>query len=265
MDAKDFGSVNARLSGMKTKSIHRILFPVDFSEHCETVSTEVLALARAWKSEVILLHVLRLGQGADHEQDALVKMERFSAAGLAVRTVLRRGSAAGEILELAKAEEVDVIAMPTRGMGAVASLLFGSVTEQILHAAECPVWTEGRNGEAITRYETVLCAVDLGPNSEHVVEWAVTVARASGARLRVIHVGHGMQALLELKNLCDKLGVEEHAVLPGIADDGILEDAERVGADLLVIGRGEAREMLGRFRSHAQTLIRRAGCAVLSV
>jgi nucleotide-binding universal stress UspA family protein len=250
---------------MKTKAIHRILFPVDFSEHCEAVSTEVLALARRWKSEVILLHVLGLGQGTDYEKEALEKMGRFPVEGLPVRTMLRRGSAAGEILELAKTEEVDVIAMPTRGLGAVASLLFGSVTEQILHAADCPVWTEGRNGEAIARYETVLCAVDLGPNSENVVAWALAVARASEARLRVIHIGHGMQALVELKHLCDRLGVEEQAVLPGIADEGILEDAERIGADLLVIGRGEERQLLGRFRNHAQTLIRGARCAVLSV
>jgi nucleotide-binding universal stress UspA family protein len=43
------------------------------------------------------------------------------------------------------------------------------------------------------------------------------------------------------------------------------EVAERVGAGLIVIGRGVHTGVLGRLRAHAYEIIRNAPCPVLSV
>lgn len=246
--------------------IERILFSVDFSDHCQRAGSEVFALARKLEAELVLFHVLDSEEGS---AEALERMRQFEAEmpdGVRTRQELSAGSPAQEILKAIDREHVDFVAMPTRGLGAVTALLLGSVTEQVLHRAHCPVWTEGQAGEAVARYADVLCCVDLGPDSEAVVGWAHRIASGYGAALRLLHVGHGDGALVGLRNLTERVGVEAECVVSsGELVDTILDQAERRGADLIVIGRGSERHLLGRFRSTAQSLVRRSVCAVLSV
>ena len=54
---------------------------------------------------------------------------------------LAQGDAATEIVQFAMRENVDLIAMPTRGCGVFRKMLLGSVTAKVLHDASCPVWT----------------------------------------------------------------------------------------------------------------------------
>ena len=54
-------------------------------------------------------------------------------------------------------------------------------------------------------------------------------------------------------------------VAVGPIADCVAEEAERHGADLLVIGRGAIHETLGRLRTHVYGLIRQSPCPVLSV
>ena len=46
-----------------------------------------------------------------------------------------------EIIRYAREKNVDVIVMGTHGRGAVAHMLLGSVTEQVVRMASCPVLT----------------------------------------------------------------------------------------------------------------------------
>lgn len=265
------------------KQLKRVLFPVDFSSHCAQVGVEVFAAARQWGVEIVALHALGLPAGSDEEWQAflqlvepdkqqemarqrLSKFVRDEVEGVACRRVVVSGHPAKEILAAVDREGVDVVMMPRRGLTAFDSFLFGSVAERVLHKAMCPVWTEGQDAESAKRYEDVLCAVDLGPASLDVVEWAATVAGKSGAKLRLLHVGHGDGAQVELKHLAERVGVEANCqVQSGPVDEVILREAELHGADLIVIGRGEERQLLGRFRSHAHSIIHRSACAVLSV
>jgi nucleotide-binding universal stress UspA family protein len=49
------------------------------------------------------------------------------------------GVIANEIVRVAKDLQVDQIAMGTRGMGAVGSLLLGSVAQRVIHQSEVPI------------------------------------------------------------------------------------------------------------------------------
>ena len=190
------------------------------------------------------------------EADTYAKLDAFfdgRGKEVRVRKLLGRGDAATEILAVAEREAVDFVAMPTRGLGAVEAFLFGSVTEQVLHRAACPVWTEGKLGGSVNGYEKVLCCVDLSAVSAQVIEWAALFAARFGAKLRVLHVGHGEDAMSELKRLTEGLQADCE-VKGGEVEDVILDSIEKDGADLLVIGRG------GRKR-----LIRNSPCAVFSV
>lgn len=61
------------------------------------------------------------------------------AAGLDVHSEVRIGQPAEEIAAAAVEHGCDAIVMGTRGMGAVSSLVFGSIAHKVLHLASVPV------------------------------------------------------------------------------------------------------------------------------
>ena len=61
------------------------------------------------------------------------------AAGVACVPHVSIGSAAGEIVAYAAKHGCDAVVMGTRGMGAVAGLVMGSVAQKVVHLASVPV------------------------------------------------------------------------------------------------------------------------------
>ncbi|NIR59509.1 MAG: universal stress protein [Gammaproteobacteria bacterium] len=69
-------------------------------------------------------------------------VDRARAAGASrVEQRLERGRPASGIVRLAKAEEVELIVLGSRGLGDVAGAVIGSVTHRVGHAADVPVLT----------------------------------------------------------------------------------------------------------------------------
>jgi nucleotide-binding universal stress UspA family protein len=62
-----------------------------------------------------------------------------SAWGVEVETEILEGNAADRIVELARSRGADLIIVGSRGRGAVAGALLGSVSESIVHKADRPV------------------------------------------------------------------------------------------------------------------------------
>jgi nucleotide-binding universal stress UspA family protein len=59
--------------------------------------------------------------------------------GFEVSSVLALGDPATEIIKLATAEPVDLIAMTTHGHRGVSDLLYGSTADKVRHSVEVPV------------------------------------------------------------------------------------------------------------------------------
>ena len=79
---------------------------------------------------------------AEAEKTAQEAMQRTIAElneTTPVESVVRRGSAADEIVRYAKEHGVGLIVMGSRGWGEMHAVLMGSVTERVLHTAPCPV------------------------------------------------------------------------------------------------------------------------------
>ena len=64
---------------------------------------------------------------------------RLRGAGVQVRCETPEGPAATAILDRANGIGADLIAMTTHGRSGLANLVFGSVAEEVLHRAPCPV------------------------------------------------------------------------------------------------------------------------------
>jgi nucleotide-binding universal stress UspA family protein len=133
----------------------RILVPVDGSNTSLRAVRHVVALARDGASvNIVLLHVLpatlqtrsRSRKRAQQLAD-LTATDRATASAQALlerarlpfRRHVRFGAPADAILDVAKRERCDQIVMGTRGLGAIAGLVLGSVAMKVLQLATVPV------------------------------------------------------------------------------------------------------------------------------
>jgi universal stress protein A len=138
-------------------------------------------------------------------------------------------------------------------------------------------------------YSRILVGTDFSTTSTAAFEHGLKLAKQNGAELLVAHAStvpnticfmppesygeweqHSrMEAEKNLGALMQKArkeGVKAHKLLlEGLADDAIIETAERLGVDLIVIGthghRGVSSFFMGSVASH---VVSRAPCAVLT-
>src|SRR6266536_2969364 len=147
---------------MRPSMYRRALVALDGSEAAETIMPFILEIAG--HVEVTLLRatmpvrpIVVEGAGQPMFEDpesARSDAEEYLAPlaadlrrrGVRVKTEVRRGEVAEEILKAARESKADVIAMTTHGRTGLGRLLFGSVAETVLRESELPVllmrWTE---------------------------------------------------------------------------------------------------------------------------
>jgi nucleotide-binding universal stress UspA family protein len=135
--------------------VHTILFPTDFSERSQAVFPFACSLARDQGARLLVLYVdppplfhgevVARRQEPDYEDRLWGELRRFQAPDPAVRIEhhLAAGKPAEEVLRVAREEKCDLIIMATHGRTALGRLLMGSVAEQVLRQAPCPVLTLG--------------------------------------------------------------------------------------------------------------------------
>jgi nucleotide-binding universal stress UspA family protein len=143
---------------MSADGYHRIVVPTDFSSCAEEAWTTAQRLARAFGSELILVHVMveptfysgapfarGIGQEvytaarrwAERELEAWVA--KAKASGLQARVQLRVGVAHDEIVAAATDERADLVVIGTHGRGGLNRALLGSVADRVIRLAPCPV------------------------------------------------------------------------------------------------------------------------------
>lgn len=285
--------------------IRHILFPVDFSQRICGAAPFVQKMAQRFGARVTLMSVAPplwyaamgdIGTPVYVDLDELrhdlqtrldeVLVKEFE--GIPVDRVAEVGEPATEITRFAQEQGVDLIMMPTHGYGPFRSFLLGSVTAKVLHDTHIPVWTgvhmEETPGLEHAEPHNVLCAVDGGPQSVPLINWASCFAKRTGASLRVISVIPGIEGWPErqmdreleatvvqeardrLIKLEKEAGIEAPVcVAAGGVADAVRDEARRHAGDLLIIGRGQSQETFGRLRTHSYGIIRQAPCPVISV
>jgi nucleotide-binding universal stress UspA family protein len=263
--------------------LRRILFPIDFSIRCRGAAAYVEALAGRFEAELILLHVVEATYNSTLQDLQDSRMEKFDRyfnndwRHLRVRKLVDHGEAAQKIIECAAANQVDLIMIPTQGMGIYRRLILGSTSAKVLHDADCPVWT-GVHLENAPKLEAVacqriLCAVDLKSSSARVLDWASHLAEEYQAEFTLLHVTPGSQTPLArsearhaLEHLVNAVGYRSDLrVEAGDVPKVVAQLAGEMKADLLVIGRKSEAGVLGRLDMTAYSIIRQSPCPVVSV
>lgn len=286
--------------------IKRIVHPTDLSEGAQRAFAYAVSLAHWHDAELHLLNVAgrhqydfeeirdRFPLDADvlngQVQDAGIS--QFTAADLEIVQVQEEGAAPGtNILSYAKENTADLIVMGTHGRRGVDRMLMGSVAEEVVRQAPCPVCTvrnalETAPSDAVRR---VMVPIDFSEASERALKHAHALALTYGAELVALHaieevvlpMAYGMapkqvdaetvrpnveQALADM--LSEHVGVE-HAraeVRVGYPPQEILSAITDESIDWVVMGthgrQGFNRLLMG---SVAERIVRHAPCPVLTL
>ena len=138
------------------KKVEKILAPTDLSELSRVGLEYALELARGWGAEVTVYHVANAAELANYKayslEDLLTKhqnaLARFLHENFAellplveVHEKVEIGSPATSIINEAERQGSDLIVMSTHGRTGLAHVLMGSVTEQVVRNAVCPVFS----------------------------------------------------------------------------------------------------------------------------
>ncbi len=145
----------------------RILCPVDLSEASAGALRAAAAVARQHGASLTLLHVdvvpgsaipeallptppaLATDLSGPADRPLLEWKERAERLGAPRVQALRSvGTPAQEILALARRDAFDLVVMGTHGRTGLGHLLLGSVAEEVVRMAPCPVLTIGSEASA---------------------------------------------------------------------------------------------------------------------
>jgi nucleotide-binding universal stress UspA family protein len=136
-------------------TIRTILHPTDFSDNADCAFSLAGALARDYGARLIVLYVatpppvvgyaegIRIPDPRESHELLRQELHRLRAAdpGVEMEHRLVEGDGAAEILRTAKETHCDLIVLGTHGRTGLTRLLMGSVAEQVVRRAECPVVT----------------------------------------------------------------------------------------------------------------------------
>jgi nucleotide-binding universal stress UspA family protein len=276
-------------------AIKKILFPVDFSDRCRGAARYVEALAGRFEAELILLHVVVSGTNVLAEEllpRRQAELDAFLADELkyfTTRRVCVAGDPAAKIVETARSWGAGLVMMPTHGLGLFRRLLLGSVTAKVLHDLDCPIWTGIHSEEAppLERItcRRVLCALDLGERSRHVLEWAAALAGEYQASLEIVHAAPSIdaaaragvmerelgaaftaEAARRIAAIQEAAGTDAAVVVEGGEPAKVVTGAAKdFHADLMVIGRHGGVGLAGLLRHNAYAILRESPCPVISI
>ena len=140
--------------------VKTILVPVDFSDNSKKILRDAEKIAVKFEATLSLIYVVQSfddysGFFVPHMpiaqfQDDLLgsateKMDNFVGDNLSAETVrvtqVSVGDVAEEIIGYAESSKADMIIMGTHGYKGLERILFGSVAEQVVKTAPCPVLT----------------------------------------------------------------------------------------------------------------------------
>jgi nucleotide-binding universal stress UspA family protein len=277
-----------------------IVVGTDGSERAARAVAQAADLARANNST---LHVIHAYQGTREsiEEAGRKVVERIedelASSGVRLQTYALQGDPADVMIDWSDSHEADLIVVGNKGMTGRRGRFLGSIPNAVSHAAMAAVMIVQTQSDA-RGFRVIVAGTDGSERAGRAVLFAAELAHAFGAQLHLVlaykgvaqatadalasgavvtppadleeeakdeaaAIGGGLEAQAEALR-ARGLMVETHAIT-GSPANAILDTANGVGADLVVVGN---RGMTGSKRvlgSVPNTLSHQAKCAVLIV
>jgi len=188
--------------------IHNILFPTDFSDTSSAALGYALMLADRFQARLVMLHAAgpnespqrlrfpEINPAADELEEILEdQLSQIIGAEpthkLRIdRVVHQNNDPVQEICGYVETNDIDLIIMGTHGRSGLSHLFAGSVAEEVVRGAGCPVMTVRacKQSAEVTPYFDILVPVDFSLYSQKALRYGLTLAHLFEANLHLLHV-----------------------------------------------------------------------------
>jgi nucleotide-binding universal stress UspA family protein len=282
----------------------KILVATDFSPASQAALPHAFSLAGHYGSKLYLAHVISL----EHEdfppaEERATKLEQarefterelkrlLGAArqkGISCQPLIGEGTIWNVLSEMIHKNGIDLVIVGTHGRRGLKKLRLGSVAEEVLRMAPCPVLTVGpkisETFSADIQLAHVLYAIDFAPDTSHAAAYAVSLAEEFRAKLTFIKILEKTVASPELKAQIQEpvsKWMDDHVPAAsalrertsfelgfGRAAEGILKFASDRGVDLIVMSVRRLDPVIAAHLPETDTayeVVCTAHCPVLTV
>lgn len=294
----------------------QILCPTDLSEASRPALSYAAAFAGWYGARLSIAHVVPtfdaiavppselagpvqvIYPSSREEVTAELRRQSEATGAAAVQPALEtiEGDTVAQIIASALSSSADLIVVGSHGRSGFNRLLHGSVAEQVLLKAPCPVLTVPPRAPEVAppdlRFRKILCAMDFSPAALQALGFALDLGRQADGKVTLLHsiewlaeheprtqahfnvseyrtylADEARQRLEALVDVEARTWCEiETVVAMGRAYRQVLQAAEERSVDLIVMGaQGQGGIGLALNGSTAHHVVRAAQCPVLTV
>jgi nucleotide-binding universal stress UspA family protein len=280
---------------MKPFQIKNILIPTDFSKTGALAIEHASFMARLFKANIFLLHVIEIKESAyDVYNQGLAINDLKSIEKIALNQLgeiaknlkkeynvkanilCSQGNTSAEIVAAVTSNDIDLVIMGTHGASGFNEFFVGSNAHKTVTVCPCPVITVQNHAKKIGFTDIVL-PINNSLHSRQKVEYAVTMAKKYGARIHVIGLIDKNDGE-ELNKFKIKIESVEKVIKKAdlayeikiIKGDNIAESAmkyaKKVKANLVVILTGQESKTTGMFLgAFAKQIVNHSKIPVMSI
>jgi nucleotide-binding universal stress UspA family protein len=278
----------------------RILYATDGSAGALAAAQLLVLLPLETDSQLTILTVTQPTlmppeEEAEGQEATKISQSILSHSRARLRTQVRQGNPAEEILQAAEEQSTDLIVVGSSGRSAIARFFVGSVAERVARHAACPVLMARPLHGSLSK---LIVGVDGSPGAGRAVTWLQQFPLPAECEIRLLTVVSRVEDLVrtsrffplplmapgdaqtfverqrrEVQARLDELAVSLAPTARPVVTEirrgdpatALLEVAEDEGADLIVVGKGH--DSLERFLmgSVSEKVLRHAHCSVLIV
>ncbi|MBI3510851.1 MAG: universal stress protein [Bacteroidetes bacterium] len=228
--------------------IKKILIPTDFSETAQLAIEHASFVARLTKAELLIVHVVpayeyqyEIPEPIMHidDREEMRKMvekklsdtvtEVKNKYGIAAKAFSATGKVAGEIVQIAKDENIDLIFMGTHGVSGFNERIIGSTAQKVVALAPCPVISVQQHATKLG-YSNIVLPIEHSIHSREKVSVATDLGSLFGSKIHIL-------GLIEEKeeHAKEKMHIILDTVESAIRKSGLAFSRKTVSGDNLAV------------------------------
>ena len=247
-----------------------IIIPVDFSKQSEYALKAGAILAKRFDAKLHVLHMLELSDSILIKSDtdntnkmifllALAKkkfndfLDKDYLKDVNIEAIVKHYKVYGEVDEVARAVDADLIIMGSQGTTLQDGIFAGSNAEKMVRNSKTPVLiikSEPNNFEL----KNIVVATDLDPASASVFSQKAALFSTLGSAIHPVYVNLPNNGFTSSREFTEKVrkfatagGTDKVKFIAGYTvEDGLIQYAEEIKADLIAVST-HARKGLNHF------------------
>jgi nucleotide-binding universal stress UspA family protein len=280
---------------MKNFNVNRILIPTDFSETGLLAIEHGAFMARLFKAELHLLHVLEVNEYTYDIPEPVLKLTNLKPIqeiaekkmnevsesiskeyGVKTITLCSTGRISTEVVNYSTENNIDLIIMGTHGASGFEEYFMGSNAHKVVNRVSCPVITVQTHAKKLGFMDVVL-PIDSSIHSRQKVNYTIELCRLYNSRIHIVGLldTHEDNEEGKLNIMLD--GVEEAIKKAGLTStrkvvEGTnlavmaMDYSNQVNADLLVIMTDHESTLTGMFMGpFAKQIVNHSKIPVMSI